>query len=122
MVDDCFGDLKAAFLNDTFPKAGNFHFLKGDGDIEDELLIKCQSGHDRFPYARLAREGITRQPRFDRVEKYSHAKGANGCRQLHFHMASSRKTDAMPGPRRLSVRRCGPGVKGSAESRSQLAG
>jgi hypothetical protein len=49
VVNDGLGDLEAAFLNHSLPKAGDLHFFEGDRNIEDELLIKCQSGHDRLP-------------------------------------------------------------------------
>ena len=32
-----------------YPKARNFHFFEGYCDIEDELLIKGQSGQDCLP-------------------------------------------------------------------------
>jgi hypothetical protein len=54
VLDNRFGNLKAAFLNHSLSEAGDLHFFEGDSDIEDELLIKCQSGHDG-PSDRIAK-------------------------------------------------------------------
>lgn len=47
-LDNRFGNLEATFLDDTLSETGDFRPFSSYGDIENELLIKCQSGHERL--------------------------------------------------------------------------
>jgi hypothetical protein len=43
VLNDGLGDLEAAFFNYALAETRDLHFLQGDGDIEDQLLIKRES-------------------------------------------------------------------------------